>query len=232
MIVYIISPPFKSRRFATAKHNIVLIIVLLDHWTGPALGVGLCLFMGTSLWPDVVWVLVHATIIIRDARGAGAGLRDTQFDFATAIIVLGAGARRTGQASPPAVECVGIESVAGWDVGHGADTADADVGGDCRDKIHVVIAVMKVGLTTYMVVFVRATDCVTAVNCSILNVEEVSIWDWLVSELVDGGVSPEVVVFGFDENDARGGVVVTRELQDWNGHAVTVRNAPVRVEGT
>ena len=128
--MYPISPPFKSRRFATAKHNIVLIVVHLDHRAGPALGVGLCLFMGTSLWPDVVWVLVNATIIVRDASGAGAGLRDALHDFATAIIVLGAGARRTPQASPPAVESVRIESVAGWDVGHGTDTADTVVGVD------------------------------------------------------------------------------------------------------
>ena len=69
-------------------------------------------------------------------------------------------------------------------------------------------------------------------NSSILNVEEVSIWDWLVSELVDGGVSSEVVVFGFDKNGAGGRVVITSQLHDWNGYAVTVRDAPVRVEGT
>ena len=77
-----------------------------------------------------------------------------------------------------------------------------------------------------------ATHRVAAVNGSILNVDEISIWDWLVSELVDGGVSSEVVVFGFDENGAGGGVVITSQLHYRNGHAVTVRNAPVCVEGT
>ena len=62
-----------------------------------------------------------------------------------------------------------------------------------------------------------ATHRVAAVNGSILNVDEISIWDWLVSELVDGGVSSEVVVFGFDENGAGGGVVITSQLHYRNG---------------